>query len=247
MDKASNAKKSRSEIVAEYNAKASKKRDLFPIIMTASAILVVVVVVVAVIFGTKAENAPVVAPAAGVINEETGAIAIGTGPVAYDEYSDFGCNHCGDWHKKASTTVADAIAEDLITLNFHPIAILDNSFMGTEYSTRSANAAYCVAEANGDAVFPFADYLFKNQPAQGTEGLTDEQLIKYASAAGAPEAEACITEGKFKSYVAEMTLKTPLMPGAQGISTPTLRLDGEFFSPSEDPYVAITEAARNLG
>ncbi len=55
-----------------------------------------------------------------------------------------------------------------ITLEQHPIAILDRFSQGTEFSSRSAGAAFCVAESDSDLYFDYAKVLFENQPAENT-------------------------------------------------------------------------------
>ena len=66
------------------------------------------------------------------------------------------------------------VDDGTITLGIHPIAILDRQSQGTEYSTRAANAMYCVAVADGEAAVPFMQAMFANQPEEGSTGLTDD-------------------------------------------------------------------------
>src|SRR5699024_12404568 len=61
-----------------------------------------------------------------------------------------------------------SLHDALPILNLHPISILDRASQGTEYSTRAANAAYCVADEDGEAAYTFIDLLFRNQPAEAT-------------------------------------------------------------------------------
>lgn len=224
-------------------AKVAKQTNWFAVWITGFVVLFIVGIVAVTFITNKNMEAeaqtPAVSPASASINSETGAIVLGDGPNVVDEYLDFMCPHCGDFFAAYSPTLSDSIADGSITLNVHPIGILNNSSMGTEYSTRSANAAYCVAEENPDAAYPFIDLLFKNRPAQGTEGLNDEKLIEFASTAGAPNAASCINDGKFKSFVEEMTEKTPIIPGQAGIATPTVLVNGEFINVAGDPETEL--------
>ena len=52
--------------------------------------------------------------------------------------------------------------------------------MGTQYSTRAANAFACVANYSPDSAFDYSATLFENQPEEATEGLTNKQLIDLA-------------------------------------------------------------------
>lgn len=239
MGKASRSKQNRGKITP-----MRKDRDWFPIITSIAVVILIIAVGTFVVIGNMAQSAPAKAPASASINEETGAIMIGDGPTIVDEYMDFGCPHCGAWYEKSHEVITDLVSKDLATLNIYPIAILDNFFQGSKYSTRSASAAYCVAEANPDSAYGFVDLLFKNQPAEGSTGLEDSKLIDLAKQADAPKAESCITNGDYVDFVSEITQKTPVQDGAGGVSTPTVLVNGEFISvadPVEDTLVAAAK------
>ncbi len=61
------------------------------------------------------------------------------------------------------------------TVEIHPISFLDNQSLGNKYSSRAANAAACVANYSPNQYWDFNRALFENQPAEGTEGLSDER------------------------------------------------------------------------
>lgn len=226
MGKASRDKRNRPA------TKIKKQRNLFPIVTSLGVVVVVAIIAAFFVVGTKASHAPAQSPASSSVNQSTGAITVGKGKTVLDEYLDFGCPHCNAWFDKSHKTVEDLVKRDLVTLNIHPISILDNSFQGTKYSTRSASAAYCVADTNPEVTYSFVSALFKDQPEEGTKGLTDKKLVALAKSVGAEKAASCITSGKYEDFVAARTKQTPIQEGAGGISTPTLQLDGQFFSPS---------------
>lgn len=241
-------KASRTKQGQRPKVKAYKPRNWFPILTTAFVLLLVVVVGAVVVIGNNAQNAPAKSPASTSVNQETGAITIGDGPTVIDEFIDLGCPACNAWFSKSSADVSSVVEQGLATLNIHPISILDNYFQGTEYSTRAASATYCVADSNADATYAYITSLYENQPEEGSTGLTDEELIDLATKAGAPDAATCITDGEFKDFVTEKTKDTPIQTGAQGISTPTIQVNGEFVSPSSDPkesIVAVAESNKN--
>lgn len=220
-------------------AAAAKSRNPFPIIISVVVVVAVVVVAVLVYFMNRTASEPAQAPAAGVVNEETGAIAIGDGDQTVDEYTDFMCPHCGQAWDAYGETTTELVEDGTITYNIHPISILDNSSQGTEYSTRAANAAYCVAEEDGEAAYSFIDLLFRNQPSQSSPGLDDDELIGYAEEVGAAGAAECITSREYGDYVAERTQQTPIAEGQQNISTPTVVVNGQVVPPTLDPDVDI--------
>ncbi|WOF22288.1 DsbA family protein [Microbacterium betulae] len=216
-------------------ASAGKKTNWFAIVISAVVVVAVVALGGLVVWMNGAATAPADAPAAGVVNEETGAIVVGDGPNVIEEYVDFMCPYCGQYWATYSEYVSERVSSGDVTLEIHPISILDNTSQGTQYSTRSASAAYCVAEADSDAFYPFVDLLYDNQPAESTEGLSDDELISYAEQAGAAGAASCIADGDYMDYVAQMTPETPIQTGASGISTPTVVVNGEFLSITWDP------------
>lgn len=211
-----------------------------------SVAVVVLLVVVGglVVWMNNQATGPGEAPQASYINADTGAIAVGDGEDQLDEYLDFMCPICNQFHQIYGETIRGLVDDGSITFNIHPISILDRQSQGTEYSTRAAGAMYCVAEESQDAVIPFHDLLFQNQPQEGTPGLSDEQLVQIAGAAGAEGAADCITEGTYTKFAKALTKKTPVAPGAQGIGTPTVQLNGEFVQLTGDPQADLVDAVQ---
>ncbi|GAA4777493.1 DsbA family protein [Microbacterium gilvum] len=211
-------------------ASPGKKTNWFAIIISIVVVVAVVGVGALVVTMNNAASAPAAAPADGVVNEDTGGISLGEGADVIEEYVDFMCPYCGQYWDGYSEYVSEKVSSGDATLVIHPISILDNASMGTQYSTRAASAAYCVAESNPEAFYPYVDKLFANQPAESTEGLTDDQLADYASQVGAGDAASCIADGEYMDYVTEKTQDTPIAEGATGISTPTIVVNGEMVS-----------------
>ena len=121
-----------------------------------------------------------------------------------------------------------------ITLNIHPIAILDVQSQGTQYSTRAAGAAYCVAVDDAANVPAFVKALYAQQPKEGTSGLDDATLATIAKDAGASDAvTSCIQDGTYTKFVTAMTKKTPSQTGS-GISTPTIAINGQVLVNQKD-------------
>ncbi len=206
---------------------AARKVNWFAIGVSIAVVVVLVGVGVAVWLGNAAANSAGEAPDSPVVSAETGAIAVGEGPDSVDTYIDFQCPVCAGFEEAYGPTLAQLADEGTITLNIHPIAILDRASQGTAYSTRSANAAYCVAVDEPAAVLPFVQAMFAGQPAEGTPGLTDEEIAAIAEDAGASDAVAsCIADGTYERFVAAKTRDTPVQEGAAGIGTPTIVVNG---------------------
>ena len=155
-----------------------------------------------------------------------------------DTYIDFMCPVCNQFEQAYGESIQSLVDDGTITLNIHPISILDRASQGTEFSTRSANAMYCVAAADGTAAVPFMQAMFANQPEEGSTGLTNEQILAIAAGAGVTGIDACVNDGEYSAYVTAMTEKTPVAPGASGIGTPTIAINGEVIANSTLPAPA---------
>ena len=64
-------------------------------------------------------------------------------------YEDFLCPACGNFEKQFGPTVSKLIDSGAVAADYYMVSILDRQ--GDGYSTRAANAAYCVAEESTDA------------------------------------------------------------------------------------------------
>lgn len=201
------------------------------------ALVVVTVIVVTVNIASTPKPLPteVNTPSASNIDAETGAILVGDGENQLGTYLDFMCPVCNQFEQIYGPEISTMVDEGAITLAIHPISILDSKSLGTQYSTRAANAAYCVAVEDADASLPFLQAMFENQPAEGSKGLTNTEILDIAAGVGVTGIDACVNDGTYAGYVTAMTPETPVQPGAQGISTPTVTVNGEVIANSTLP------------
>ena len=164
-------------------ADKTRKVNWFAIWVSAAVVVALVLVAWLVVsLNSAAENPePGQTPSASNIEVETGAILVGDGPDRLDTFIDFMCPVCGQFEQVYGEEIQGLADDGTITLGIHPISILDSRSQGTEFSTRAANAMYCVAEADADAATPFMAAMFANQPTEGVAGLTDDQLLEIAA------------------------------------------------------------------
>lgn len=221
-------------------AAEARKTNWFAIWVSVAVVAVLVIVGGLVVWMNNSAStpAPVVTPDAAVIDADTGAIVVGDGANTLDTYIDFMCPVCNQFEQVYGEAIIGLVEDGTITHNIHPISILDRLSQGTEYSTRAANAMYCVAAADGAAAVPFMQAMFANQPAEGSTGLTNEQILEVASVAGVTGIDACVNDGEYAGFVTAMTEKTPIAPGASGIGTPTVAVNGEVIANSTLPEPA---------
>jgi len=219
-------------------ATAARKTNWFAIWVSVGVVVALVVIGGLVVWMNTQATAPGAEPKASNINTETGAISFGDGTGTMDTYIDFMCPICNQFEQTYGPEIAKLKDDGTITLNVHPIAILDSQSQGTAYSSRAASAMYAVAVADPDKALDFMTALFENQPQEGTSGLTDEQIIQVAEGAGVTmtdDLKKAITSGTYVRYVQAMTPKTPIQPGSQGIGTPTVEINGSVISNSQLP------------
>lgn len=157
-------------------------------------------------------------------------------------YLDYQCSICRQFEKTNGKQIETWLKAGAATLEIHPLAILDRNSVGAKYSTRSANAAACVANFSPNSFFAFNSLLFDQQPPEQTEGLTDAKLIsltKQAKVKHPASIATCITEQSFKTWVNAATSRAAIgpIPGSKVdkvTQTPTVIVDGVKYSGALD-------------
>jgi protein-disulfide isomerase len=188
--------------LAAAGIRVPQKRNRTPMIVVA------VVLVVAVVVG----GAVLIARALGI-----------------DVYEDYLCPACERFETRYGNEVTTALNDGKITARFHTIAILDVQSNPAGYSTRAGNAALCAVSAG---IFPrYHKKLFDDQPAEGSAGLSDDQLIAFGTELGAQgDFAACVQGNTHGDAVAKETEKartdTALQTNGR-FGTPTVAIDGK--------------------
>lgn len=155
-------------------------------------------------------------------------------------YADYMCPICNSFERANGDQIQKLVNDGLATVEIHPVAILDRASKGTKYSTRSTNAAACVANFAPDRFFQYNALLFENQPQEGTRGLNDETLIDLTKEAGVisefKDVSQCINDLTFKTWVSAATERfvgKPLPNVATQpeppLGTPTIYVNGQLY------------------
>jgi protein-disulfide isomerase/uncharacterized membrane protein YphA (DoxX/SURF4 family) len=154
-------------------------------------------------------------------------------PVTVDLYEDLQCPVCKQLESTLGKDLAAKVKATSVKVNYHVISILDRASNGNRYSSRAANAAYCASDVSPDAFVKFHDILYGKdskgvdiQPAEGSNGRTDSELIAYGKQAGITSADfsTCVTSQQHKDLVAGVT-DAASKKGVVG--TPTVYVDGK--------------------
>ncbi|PJJ73044.1 protein-disulfide isomerase [Diaminobutyricimonas aerilata] len=203
----------------------------------------------------------------GLTAVQTPGIKAGEDPTPFPEneddeidvrvYLDYMCPFCAQFEQANSEQLQTLLDEDAITLEIHPISILDRASQGTRYSTRAVAAMGCVAENSPDAFFGVNTAMFENQPAEGTPGLTNEEIAELISGVEGVEnvddIEECIQDGDFMNWAQDASTRAQNGPidGTDEVerleSTPLVLVNGAVYrgAPSDAQAFAsfIAEAA----
>lgn len=139
-------------------------------------------------------------------------------------YLDFMCPACGSFDSVNREDLRAMAADGTATVVLHPLDFLNRFSMGTDYSTRASNAFATVASEAPEYALDFTEIMFDNQPAENTEGLTDDQIAAFAVEVGVPQEIAdSFVDGTYSEWVA-VAADQASSDGVTG--TPTVFIDG---------------------
>ena len=165
-------------------------------------------------------------------------------------FIDWSCPVCKQFEATYSAKLKSLAAAGTITLEIHPVAILDTHYLTSGYSTRAANAAACIANFEPDKFLAAQTEFYDHQPTEGTSGLTNAQIIGLIKDAGAdtPSVEACVNNESYKDWVTADTQRvanTPaLIDPSQGVfDTPSVYINGTRWTGTTDLLSDISAAS----
>jgi protein-disulfide isomerase len=161
-------------------------------------------------------------------------------PVTLDLYYDYMCPACGAFEHTNSADLSRLIEDGALRVNLHVMSFLDPMSQGTEYSTRAANAYATVVDRAPARVWDFHTALYENQPAEGTEGLSDDEIAEIATTAGVPSRVAdTFTDGVHRGWIVQSTQAA----NDAGVNrTPTVTINGQVFTGDWATPGAVAEA-----
>lgn len=170
-------------------------------------------------------------------------------------YLDFQCPGCKAFEETNAETLEKLADEGSIVLEYKPVSILDRASSGNEYSTRSANLAACVIDSQPETARDLFPAMYAQQPGEGANGRTDEELLKVAEEVGVdtskklqsdPEqtVKSCVTDQSFKDFVEKSTTEAT-DSGVTG--TPWVLINGKQTEQTSDPQALALEILKATG
>ncbi|WP_026820187.1 DsbA family protein [Arthrobacter castelli] len=155
----------------------------------------------------------------------------GDEPVRVVLYEDFQCPVCKQFEETFGPQLEKLRNSGEITVEYRTISILDRAST-SNYSSRSANAAMCVADESPGSYAEYVDKLYAEQPPEGGDGLSDDRLAELASEVGAADISQCMDENTFRPAVKIKTERASMY----GVgATPTAFVDGKKWNGQQNP------------
>jgi protein-disulfide isomerase len=213
------------EMQAAQRRAEQRRRNLAVGGVAVAVIALVVGIGVAVQSSRDTTGADVVVPA-GAVDKYGVPRGDANAPVTMDLYEDFQCPICKAYEGVLGDTITKNVDAGTLRVVYHPMAFLDSQ-SSTKYSSRALETAACVLNQDGPKTYiALHGLLFEHQPAEGSAGLTDEQLASLAEQAGASKAnvERCQSNDTFAGWV---KAATDAASKAHVTGTPTMFIDGK--------------------
>jgi protein-disulfide isomerase len=204
-------------------AEAKRRKIVFGVAIGAAVVLIGGLLAWGIWMNTKPEF-EVNEPSAAVT--DTYGVQIGDGPVEIDLYIDYMCPACNQFESAYSAQIQSWVDAGSVTVNYHPLTILDRLSSGTEYSSRAAAAAVCAADAGQQQFLDYTLALYENQPEENSKGLSDDELVSIGKGVGLDsDWQSCVEDDTYRGWVQEGNTSAT---SDQGISaTPTAKVNGE--------------------
>ncbi|TDC44767.1 hypothetical protein E1281_32715 [Actinomadura sp. KC345] len=233
MSKAARDRSARERLAAERKRQAArqKQRRLLAIVLGSVVAVAVVVVgtVLIVDYQSKKGRAEVHQGAVAPLSRQAdGSIVMAqkgvTKPVV-EIFEDFQCPVCKQFEESTGKTVLELAEQGKVKVVYRPFHLFGQQKDPIKANSfRSAQAALCVP---ADKWISYHDALFRFQPAEGSEGFSTDDLVKWGEDIGVsdPNFEKCVRDEQKKSQVEAMTNYALQERGVEG--TPSVFLDGK--------------------
>src|SRR5690606_38428483 len=213
MSKAARERSARERLAAERKKQAARQRQrrLLAIVLGSVVAVAVVVVGTVLIVGhqRKKGRAEVYQGAlAPLTRQDDGSIAMaqpGVDKPVLEIFEDFQCPVCKQFEEASGKTIRELAEQGKVKVVYRPFHLFGQQKDPIRInSLRSAEAALCVP---ADKWISYQQALFRFQPAEGSEGFSPDDLVKWGRDIGVtdPNFEKCVRDEQKKPQVDAMT------------------------------------------
>lgn len=224
-----NAARSRAERATAALAE-QRRRERTRRLMLIGGVVVGLLIVVVGAFVVQSQRTTVGKTPDAVPRGLTGGYGVVVGrasaPTTLRIYEDFQCPICDQFEKATGSRLRAAVAAGKVKIDYRMVSFLDGASTN-HYSSRALNAAAVVLDTSGkDTFMKFHQLLFDSQPAEGTAGPSNSQLVDLAVRAGASRSavQSAIENDKYAQWVTN-TQGAMSQAGVNG--TPTVFVNGK--------------------
>lgn len=172
------------------------------------------------------------------------AVTVGdaSAPTTVTLYEDPQCPVCKELEDAVGDDVQAAVDDGRVRVEYRIVSFLDGASRN-DYSSRAANALLVVQDTAGPEAFAeLHRILYDHQPAEGTAGPDDDQLVRWAVEAGADESavRGGIEDMEFGQFLVNATDQMS-KNGVNG--TPTAVIDGDLVEGTPADTIAAVRQA----
>lgn len=239
------AAREKSRQMRELEARKKRRNRVLGISAGVVAVVLVIGFVALAISRNGGSSAEASATPPGVTAD--GGVYVGpeSAPHTITIFQDYQCPVCKAYEGTVGTWLDAQVKAGTARLEYRPLNFLDQRFR-SDYSTRAANASFCVAGTQGADFYAFNTAMYLEQPEEGTGGLTDSKLVSIAQSAGA-DIGSCIASKPYEGFVQKVNDAAFALTDASGAKlvggTPTVLVDGKLLAGDDGKTVnAPTQA-----
>lgn len=231
MSKAARQRSARERLAEERKRQAQRQQRVRQLTITVSALVIVALAVVITVLvvnkKNKAEKLPYAGPLAPTSRMADGSILMGNANAKLPKlelFEDFQCPICHEFENTSGTTIKKLAAQGKVNVLYRPLWLFreqQDPIRGN--SERAANAALC---APANKWVQYHDLIYKHQPAEGSDGFSNDDLIGWAKQLGfaTPAFQKCVKGLQKQNELNQMTNYAEQTRKVSG--TPTVYLDG---------------------
>lgn len=229
MSKAARQRSARERLAEERRRQAQKQQRTRRLLISFSGLVVVALAVVITVYFVNKKDPNAYTGALAPASRQTDGAILASQPGAkapkLEVFEDFQCPICHEFEKASGNTVKRLAAQGKVNVLYYPFWLFKQQtdpIRGN--SQRAANAALC---APPNKWIQYHDLIYKNQPAEGSKGFSNKDLIGWAKDLGfdTPSFEQCVNGNQKQSQIDAMTAFAENTRKVTG--TPTVFLNGQ--------------------